>query len=439
MLQKFQQYIQSNKLFTKQNFLILGISGGEDSVVLAHLLHQSGYQFMLAHANFNLRGKDSKADEEFCTKLANKLKVKFVSHTFDVKSYCQKNKVSIQIAARDLRYAWFDQLLTHNSADYLLTAHHATDSIETVFINLLRGTGIKGLKGIPEKAGKIIRPLLSFKKEDISTYAKNNGIKFRLDKSNLDDKYQRNFIRLNIIPKFKKLNPQFETTLLHNMLHFQDESSIVDDYLESESKKLLSKKNNLLHIQKTELVKHKHASSILNYLLKDFGFNETQQLNILKNVKNNGLSGKLFYSDTHCLTIDRDTLILKENKTNTTTDCIIENLKDLKQSKNLKVSYPKSLLKAKKNELYIEVSRLIFPIVVRSRKTGDKFKPFGMNGFKLVSDFMKDEKMNNFEKENCRVLVNGNNEIIWLINHRSDERYRIGKSGTEFIKINYRD
>lgn len=439
MLQKFQQYIQSNKLFTKQNFLILGISGGEDSVALAHLLHQSGYQFMLAHANFNLRGKDSIADEEFCMNLAKKLKVKFIANTFDVKSYCQKNKVSVQIAARELRYTWFDQLLKKYSGDYFLTAHHATDSIETVYINLLRGTGIRGLKGIPEKAGKIIRPLLSFKKEDISNYAKNNGIKFRLDKSNLEDKYQRNFIRLNIIPKFKKLNPQFETTLLRNLLHFQDESSIVDDYLESESKKLLSKKNNLLYIQKTELVKHKHARSILNYLLKDFGLNETQQLNILKNLNNNGLSGKLFYSHTHCLTIDRDTIILKEIKTNTTTDCIIENLKDLKQNKNLKVSYPKSLLKAKKNELYIEVSRLIFPIVIRSRKTGDKFKPFGMKGFKLVSDFMKDEKMNNFEKENCRVLVNGNNEIIWLINHRSDERYRIGKSDTEFIKIIYRD
>ena len=433
MLQKFLNNISTNGLFTKHNKLLLAISGGADSVALAHLLKEGNFNFELAHCNFKLRGKDSDADEKLCVALAKKLSIKIYIQQFDVKEYCIKNKVSIQMAARNLRYAWFLKLVEENKFNYLLTAHHANDNVETVLINMLRGTGVKGLVGIQQKNGIVIRPLLTFLREDIDAYIKKNKLKFRLDKSNLQDKYERNFLRLNVIPKLKKINPTLENTFINNSTIFKQEADIVADFLNQKKNELLSIKNNLIYINKQQLKVEKHIASILYFILNPFGFNISQMDNVKNNILQNGLVGKVFSTKTHQLTIDRNELIVKQIDKKSTSELKINSLKELKnyfEIENLKV-----FTVPKQNQLIINTIQLVFPLTIRAKKTGDTFKPFGMKGFKLVSHYLKQNKLNNFEKQNVKVLLNGNNEIIWLINYRSDDRYKVNQASKTLIKL----
>lgn len=436
MLRKFESNIKKNSLFGKKDKLLLAVSGGVDSVTLAHLLKESDYTFFLAHCNFKLRKKDSDKDEAFCRKLAKELKVEIFVKEFDVKAYATQNGKSTQMAARDLRYDWFKELIQQKRFDYLLTAHHADDIVETVFINLLRGTGIKGLKGISEKSDKTVRPLLPFAKKEISDYAKRHKLKFRLDKSNLEDKYERNFLRLHVIPELKKLNPQLEKTFFENSFRFNQEADMVNEFLTNRSKHLIENGNRIISIDKEKLKQENYKETLLHFLLSPYGFNTTQQQNILENISNNSLAGKMFYSETHALTIDRKNLIIqtKEKKDDDET-LFFPSLAELKKEKIFKIEKIKDFEIPNKRELVLDENKLIFPLEIRTKKTGDKFKPFGMKGFKLLSDFLKDEKLNAFEKEKCKLLVNGNGEIIWVIGRRSDERYRVSANDKNLIKF----
>jgi tRNA(Ile)-lysidine synthase len=414
---------------------LLATSGGIDSVVLAHLLKAGDYNFALAHCNFQLRRPDSNFDEEFCRQLAKTLKVDFYVKHFDVKTHQKKSKQSVQMAARELRYTWFKELIENQSFDYLLTAHHANDVIETLFINLMRGTGINGLKGIPEKAGQIVRPLLAFTKEEILAYATEQAISFRLDKSNLEEKYERNFLRLNILPALKKLHPQFEKTMLQNVANFKEEGAIVQEFLLEKTKKIVKQKADLIYLNKKLLLEEKHHKSILKFTLGNFGFNTTQLNDIIKNISNNGLIGKVLSTSTHTLTIDREQLIVRENKVVDNNLLVYSSLEELKKSTAFKVKKIKKFSAPATNELIIEPSKIVYPLTLRPKLKGDKFKPFGMKGFKLMSDFLKERKLNNFEKENCKLLINGNNEVIWVVGFRSDERYRANEKNTDFLKL----
>ncbi len=433
MLEQFLKHISNNSLFSKEHKLVLAISGGVDSVVLGHLLQQGGFNFELAHCNFNLRGKDSNADEKFCVELAKRLNVKIYVEKFDVKNYCELNKVSTQMAARELRYNWFEKLLKEKKIDYLLTAHHANDTVETVLINMLRGTGIKGLTGIPEKSGKTIRPLLIFRREEIDTYSKHNKLKFRVDKSNLDDKYDRNFLRLNIIPKLKKLHPNLENTFTENTKIFKQEAEIINDFLTQKQNELVVKKSNLVYIDKQKLKNEKHISTILHFILNPLGYKASQVEDIKINCLANGLVGKNFKSKTHQLTIDRNSLIIKENNETNSTEIKINSITEL--NNYFKLRELKKFKIPQQSQLIIEPKQFIFPLTIRAKKTGDTFKPFGMNGFKLVSDFLKDQKLNTFEKESVRLLINGNNQIIWVIGYRSDERFKVKPLSEKFLKL----
>jgi tRNA(Ile)-lysidine synthase len=319
--------------------------------------------------------------------------------------------------------------------DHLLTAHHANDVVETVFINLLRGTGINGIKGISEKKENRVRPLLSFTKDEIERYAKKNDIHFRLDKSNLETKYERNFLRLEVIPKLKSINQNLEETFYKNSQRFSQEAGIVNDFLESKTKEITRTDSNYIKIDKRKLQSEKFKDSIINFILKPYHFNETQQKDVLTNISANAQIGKKFHSTTHRLTIDRNDIVVEPLEENKTEEISINSLAELKENKLLRFSNVKVFKTPLKTEIYIEKNKLIFPISIRPKKTGDKFKPFGMKGFKLLSDFLKDEKLNNFEKERCKLLVNGNGEIIWVMGKRSDERYRVNETENNLIKL----
>lgn len=437
--QLFETYIRSNQFFTKRTKLILALSGGIDSVVLAYLLKEGGFTFSMAHANFKLRGKDSEADEAFCKQLAKKLKVPIFTKTLSIKAYQAMHPSGIQEAARNLRYNWFNELLVQTKSAYILTAHHANDMIETVLLNMLRGTGINGLKGIPEKNGNIIRPLLHFEKEEIVGYAKAKGIEYRTDKSNLEDKYKRNFIRLNIIPQLKELQPKLEQIFISNSNHLREESAIVKEYLTMKAEEYCTQTKDSLFIHKKKLQKEKYLKSFLHFMMTKFGFTASQENSVLKNIQLNATSGKYFYSSTHQLFIDRSDLVIKPLKQNKEIKITVHSLSELESSDLFTLKKVKKFTVPKKNEIYLNSAQLIFPLLVRSKQTGDKFKPFGMKGFKLLSDFIKSEKLDLSQKENCKVLVNGNSEIIWVIGHRSDERYKVDASEKQFIKLSYHE
>ncbi|MDP1802685.1 MAG: tRNA lysidine(34) synthetase TilS [Bacteroidota bacterium] len=435
MHKKFESNILKNQLFSKKDSLLLAISGGIDSVVLAHLLKKAGFNFSLAHCNFKLRGKDSDADEAFCKALAKDLDVKFYVQAFDVETHCKENKVSVQMAARELRYGWFNDLIKKNKLNFLVTAHHANDVVETIFINLLRGTGIKGLKGIPEKKGNIVRPLLHFTKEEINAFAKKEKISHRADKSNLETKYERNLLRLEVVPKLKKLHPNLEQTFLNNVANFKEEAEIVNKFVTEKTKQLVAKKGVQIVIDKLKLKKEKHLQTLLHHILEPFGFNLSQINDIRTNLVENGETGKLFFTSSFTLTIDRELIILKPSSDKASEPIQLNSLNDLKTSRFIKLSEIKEFKSIQNNELVIEKNKLIFPLTIRQKKTGDKFRPFGMKGFKLISDFLKDQKLNAFEKENCRLLENGNGDIIWVMGHRSDDRYKIETKKNNLLKL----
>lgn len=418
---------------------MLALSGGLDSVVLAHLLSSQGYQFALAHCNFNLRGKESDADENFCKKLAGSLAVEIFCKSFNTAQYAKEHHTNIQLAARNLRYTWFEQIRQEENFDFVVTAHHANDSIETVLMNLLRGTGINGLKGIPEKNGPIRRPLLAFSREKILAYAQSNKISYREDQSNAEDKYDRNFIRHHVLPKLKELNPVLEETFLNNTKHFNEEAGIVNHYLEQRESDLILQTHDAVFISKKKLKQEPFTATVLNYLLSGYGFNATQQENILQHLEQNSTPGKLFHSPSHRLTIDRNDLVIKTNSLQSAAELKLQSLEELRQVEELRCTKLSVFEQPENGALLIEPQRLIFPLTYRAVKTGDKFKPFGMKGFKLLSDFMKEQKLNAFQKENCRVLVNGNGDIVWVAGYRSDERYKVDVNANNFLKIKARE
>jgi tRNA(Ile)-lysidine synthase len=434
MLEKFQAHIRSKALFTPSSRLLLAISAGADSTVLLELLIRSGLKPALAHCNFQLRGKDSAADEQFCKQLAKKHKLTFHTKKFDVATYCREKGVNTQLAARQLRYEWFHQLIEEGAYDHILTAHHAGDVVETIFINLLRGTGINGLKGIPETNQKVIRPLLPFSKEEILKFTKTEKIKFRLDRSNNESKYERNFLRNKVIPLLRQLNPNLEDTFLRNSFHFQQEAGIVKEFLSNKAVDYCTQTHDSLFINRNRIRHERYLESILNYILMGYGFNGTQQRNIAEIVRSAEGVGKGFRTATHVLTVDRSDLIIKALP-GPNENLYIRDLPQLKKIPFLKTTAVKQFKVPSAAELVIAQSKLVFPLLIRARKTGDRFRPFGLNGTKLLSDFMKEQKWNAFEKENCSLLVNGNDEIIWVMGYRSDERYKVTGKEADLLKL----
>lgn len=439
MLEQFKKFILKEELVMPGNRILLMVSGGVDSVVMCDLFYKAGISFGIAHCNFKLRGKESDDDKLFVSGLAKRYNVPFWSKSFNTKSYAGKRKVSIQMAARELRYEWLNRLAKDKKFGRIATAHHLDDSIETFFINILRGTGITGLQGVPVKQGLIIRPLLFANKKMIREYAETAGLTWREDSSNLTDKYLRNNIRHHLIPSLKKLNTGFEKTIVKELSYFKDAAEIFKKFIDEKKKEIVVEegKNILLNIKK--LKESGHAETILHELLRAYDFTpETTEL-IAQRMYTT--AGKKFFSPTYRLIKDRDFLVLTPNRIEKegAEQCIKEKQTTFRND-DLRLTIevvPGGLSRMKDKTsavAYFDMASISFPIKVRKWKPGDSFCPLGMKGKKKLSDFFIDNKMSINKKENIYVLESGGN-IIWVVGHRIDDRHKVRSVTKTMLKV----
>jgi tRNA(Ile)-lysidine synthase len=432
MLTKFQHHIEQNFLQLKDKKLLLAVSGGVDSMILMHLFQQLNYDISIAHCNFQLRGEESNEDENFVKSEAEKFKIPNYFIRFDTENYSKQNKLSTQLSARKLRYAWFQELLSENQLDYLVTAHHLDDNVETFLINFIRGTGLEGLTGIPTQNGNIIRPLLPFSREEIENYAKENNIQWREDSSNASDKYFRNKLRHDIVPTLKELNTGFLDSFQNTLNHLQQAESLVDDASKLVYEKVVEVKENQLEIHLTQLLKFQNYKAYLYQWLKNYGFSAWNDIYDLVDAQ----SGKQVFSETHILLKDRDKLILSERKSTDKSEVFIIESLDSKVNIPLKLRFCKvvNIFESDSNCIFVDENKLKFPLTIRKWQEGDYFYPSGMNGKKKLSKYFKDEKYSLLDKENQWLLCS-EDQIIWVIGKRADNRFISKETTQNSIKI----
>jgi tRNA(Ile)-lysidine synthase len=446
MITKFKQYILDNQLFEKKNRLLVAVSGGVDSMVLCHLLHQSGYDFTIAHCNFLLRNEASNADEHFVNLYAEKLGVKCFTKHFNTEGVAREQKMGIQETARQLRYNWFAELMQIYDYQYLITAHHASDNIETFLFNLTRGAGLRGLKGILPKHNNIVRPLLWAKKEDILAFSKLKKIAYREDSSNASDKYTRNYIRQHIIPAFSAVTPDFEHKASETIAHLQEAQVLLEQYLFNIRENIVKVFDNQILIHKEKLLSYPSVSTILHEIVKDYGFNGNQAKQMLYNGSEKTKIGTQFYSATHMLLVDRENYIIQvlENEQNTEGVALsIQKEDTFLNTPNGKMIFEKSdagslVLSKDTHVAHLDFEKLTFPLTLRHWQKGDYFCPIGMQGKRQkVSDFFKNKKLSNFEKEKIYLLTTADSNICWIVGYRIDERFKIIPTTKYCFSINY--
>lgn len=436
MLTNFQKHINQNFSFLKRKKLLIAISGGIDSVVLTSLLYQLKYDIALAHCNFKLRGEESDLDEEFIKNMSQDLDLPFFSISFNTEGYANKNNLSIQMAARKLRYQWFEKIAKNEKFDYVLTAHHKDDVLETFLINFTRGTGLDGLTGIPPINNHIIRPLLPFSRQEIEKYAIENDIQWREDNTNKSNKYLRNKIRHQVTPILKEINPMLMVSFEKTLQNLNQSKLIISDRIEQISKQIITECDGILKFNINKLKTLSNTKAYLFQLLKPYGFTEWNDVENLLNAQ----SGKQVISKTHRLVKDRTYLLLSNIEGKTLDKCYIEeNLNEFFNS-DIHLTFNTinrdTTIENQKEAISIDKSLLKFPLTVRKWENGDYFYPLGMQGKKKLSKFFKDEKFSILEKEKTWLLCNANNDIIWVIGKRLDNRYKITNSTTKVLKIN---
>lgn len=433
MLKAFENHINQNLSFLRESKLLIAISGGLDSVVLTHLCHQANFNFVLAHCNFNLRGIESDDDEAFVLQLAEDIDVEVFIESFETKSFAKDHKISTQMAARELRYDWFYALSEQLEFDYILTAHHADDNLETFLINLSRGTGIDGLTGIPESNENIIRPLLPFSRASLLQYANENRMIWREDRSNSSIKYLRNKIRLEVVPKLKESNPEILQSVIQTQHHLQDSKAIIEDAIAKVQKKVISTDGQTIKLKIKKLQKLSNSKAYLYELLKDFNFTEWNDVNALLEAQ----SGKQVFSKTHRLLKDRTHLLLTEisSEDNEGPIFISESTEVIATALGRLYIEPVDCIDKKgTNILYVDKDLLKFPLTLRPWRKGDYFCPFGMIGKKKLSKFFKDEKYSLIDKEKTLVLC-CDDDIVWVVNKRIDNRFKVSEKTNQILKI----
>jgi tRNA(Ile)-lysidine synthase len=432
MLNKLKLHLNVNFPFLKGKRLFIAVSGGIDSMVLLHLFHHLNYEIAVLHCNFSLRNIESDEDEEFVKVYCVNNQIPFFVKKFDTNQFAEEAKLSIQVAARKLRYDWFYEKLADDNFDYILTAHHLEDSLETFIINFTRGTGLEGLTGIPPHNDKIVRPLLPFSRAEIVNYLKENNLQWREDSSNASNKYLRNKVRHTIVPVLKELNSNLLSSFQNTVENLQQAQTLVQDAAKLVFQIVVKEENNQLKINLIELLKLPNYPAYLYQWLKDFGFTAWDDINDLVTAQ----SGKQVFSDTHILLKDRDFLILYVKEINSFREeyFINKSVKEVKVPLNISFCNVSDISNVNANCIFVDEDSLQFPLILRKWQSGDYFFPLGMQGKKKLSKYFKDEKMSLIEKSSQWVLCS-DNHIIWVIGKRQDERFKINGNTINKLQI----
>ena len=436
MLDSFFKFIEEKQLFERHQKILLAVSGGIDSMVLLHLFEKSGYNYGIVHCNFNLRGEESDGDEHFVRQQVSIRGVQAFFQSFETEEYARLNGISIEMAARELRYRYFEKIRAENHYDYIATAHHIDDLIETFFLNLSRKTGIKGLIGIKEKSGKIIRPLLFADRKEIEKFARENFICFREDSTNSEAIYQRNFLRNKILPLFKELNPSFSKNILASIENLKETEAVYSEFLQKEKGKVVFEKNHDTIIYIEQLLNTRFPKVLLFEILNGFGFNAVVINEVFEGL--NSDSGKQFFSKNYRVVKDRERLFVTSNENEEERIYYIEK-DDIELFKPLNLVLEKHnaddfIISAEPNVACLDCDELEFPLLIRKWRQGDYIQPLGMTGYKKVSDFFIDEKLPLHEKENTWFLCSGK-KIVWIIGRRIDNRFKITRKTKTVLKI----
>ena len=434
MIEKFRKYIENQHLINKGDRILVALSGGVDSMVLAELLRRYGYDIAFAHCNFHLRGAESDGDEQFVREYAERVGVKLYVKQFDTMKIVENQKFSIEMAARELRYAWFDELLK-TGYDKLALAHHADDQIETFFINLLRGSGIKGLKAMQPCNGLYIRPLLWASREEIKKFAIENGIQWREDSTNQDTVYFRNKIRHDLMPVFDSIKPDAREKILESVNHLSAENQLYRELLH-EKLSQIETVNGVLHsIFKCHFERSVAESrnpfrlQLLFEWIRIFGFSYSQCESIFSSL--NSEPGKEFYSSDYQLVVEKESIDIFHKTINAFNANNTLKFESFERTPNF------SLLTSNSNIAQLDYDKLNLPLKTRTWQQGDRFRPLGMRGTKLVSDFFNDHNFTTFQKKTTPILVDSNDQIVWIVGHRIDDRFKITDKTKTIYEIKF--
>jgi tRNA(Ile)-lysidine synthase len=439
MLQSFCQFITQNRLLSSEEKIILAVSGGLDSVCMASLFHEAKYNFAIAHCNFGLRGEESDGDEEFVKKLAKKYKVPFFVQHFNTSDFAEREKISIQMAARELRYVWFNELLTQQKYDKIAVAHHQNDVLETMLLNLVRGTGIAGLHGISAVKGKIVRPLLFADRKEIMQYVAEHNLGWREDSSNESNKYSRNLIRNEVVSLLKKINPDLENTIRQTSEKVSAAEKVFEEHIEKLSKEIFTEKGGVQYFKLHQFTGNDCNVPVLFELLKDFGFSYPMVKEIFASLEST--PGKKFESATHLLVKDREQLVITGKDLSGFMGLLLdEGISELVAG-NFRLSIESSSKKdfkisSSKDIACLDMDKLKFPLELRKWKEGDWFCPLGMNKKKKLSDFLIDQKVPLNLKEKVYVLTS-NDAVTWVVGHRVDDRFKITEKTKKILSVKY--
>ena len=429
-------YIEKYRLLTENRPVLVGVSGGADSIALLTILVELGYSCIAAHCNFHLRGDESLRDEQFVREYARKLDVPFLMTDFDTRKYAADRHLSIEMAARELRYGWFEEQRVATGAQAVAVAHHRDDSVETLLMNLVRGTGIRGMSGIRPKNGFVIRPLLAVSREDILEWLAGRGLTYVTDSTNLSDAYTRNFIRLRVLPLLKEINPSVKSAIARTSAHLLATEAVYLHVVE-EARKTVVEQGDRLSI--ATLMRYPSPDAILYELLKTYDFTRPVAEDVYLSLTKE--SGKTFFSSTHRLIKDRDYLLLSPLVKEEVCEYALTGDEKV-WSGPVELSFGKVVIKEDfhirkdKNIAYFDYDKLTFPLTLRTWKEGDWFIPFGMKGRKKLSDYFSDHKFSRFDKERTWLLCSGD-AVIWIVGERSDNRFCLDKTTKSVLVVNF--
>lgn len=440
MLKKFKKYISENKLVNPGDKILLAVSGGIDSMTMTHLFIQAGYKVGIAHCNFSLRSAESDRDEQMVSEFASENRIPFFSKRFETKAYADENGISVQMAARTLRYEWFEKIRREYEYNSISVAHNLNDNIETLLINLIRGTGIAGLAGMKPETNNIIRPLLFATREEITEYSNLHSIIFREDKSNADTKYLRNKIRHNIIPILKEINPSIESTLNETAVIFTGLTEIVSDYIYSLRERVSRERNGRIIFNVGMLKQYIHNRIIIFELFRPYGIADVPLKDFLSIIE--GETGGKIITQTHRILKNRQEIIVSDQKENAEGPGFIntaddfEKIPGVESAKSVRIT-KNFIIPSGPLTLCIDSDKLKFPLVVRKWKSGDYFYPLGLNHKKKLSNYFTDNKYSIIDKDNT-LIIESEGQIVCLLGGRIDHRFRVTDTSENALIITVR-